>query len=136
AGSNTVATLLPGTMLFLGKTKHAPARRFIDAGVPVGLATDFNPGTSPTPSLPLVLTLGVSQLHLSAAEAVVAATVNGAAALALAEEVGQLAPGFRADLAVFDIRDVRELPYWYGDNRCTATFVGGKPCHSSDLEVT
>ena len=129
----TVATLLPGTMLFLGKTKHAPARRLIDAGVPVALATDFNPGTSPTPNLPLVLTLGVSQLHLSVAEVLVAATVNGAAAVALADRVGQIAPGFSADLALFDVQDVRELPYWYGDNRCVATFVGGKPCHTSDL---
>jgi imidazolonepropionase len=136
ARSSTVATLLPGTMFFLGKSKHAPARRFIESGVPVALATDFNPGTSPTPNLPLVLTLGVSQLHLSVAEAVVAATVNGAAALAMADTVGQISPGFDADLALFDIGDVRELPYWYGDNRCSATFVRGKACHQSDLAVT
>jgi imidazolonepropionase len=136
ARSSTVATLLPGTMFFLGKSKHAPARRFIESGVPVALATDFNPGTSPTPNLPLVLTLGVSQLHLSVAEAVVAATVNGAAALAMADRVGQISPGFAADLALFDIRDVRELPYWYGDNRCSATYVRGKACHQSDLAVT
>ena len=136
ARSSTVATLLPGTMFFLGKSKHAPARRFIESGVPVALATDFNPGTSPTPNLPLVLTLGVSQLRLSVAEAVVAATVNGAAALAMADTVGQISPGFDADLALFDIRDVRELPYWYGDNRCSATYVRGKPCHQSDLAVT
>jgi imidazolonepropionase len=131
----TVATLLPGTMLFLGKMKHAPARRLIEAGVPVALATDFNPGTSPTPNLPLVLTLGVSQLHLSVSEALLAATVNGAAAVGLADSVGQIAEGFSADLALFDVRDVREVPYWYGDNRCVATFVGGKPCHTSDLGV-
>jgi imidazolonepropionase len=136
AAGSTVATLLPGTMLFLGKTKNAPARRLIDAGVPVALATDFNPGTSPTPNLPLVLTLGVSQLRLSVAEVVVAATVNGASALSVADHVGQLAPGFAADLALFDIRDVRELPYWYGDNRCIATYVRGKPCYTSDLAVT
>jgi imidazolonepropionase len=136
AGANTVAALLPGTMLFLGKTKHAPARRFVEAGVPIALGTDFNPGTSPTPNLPLVLTLGVSQLHLSVAEVVISATVNGAAALGLADRIGQLAPGFAADIALFDIADVRELPYWYGDNRCVATWIGGKPCHSSDLEVT
>jgi imidazolonepropionase len=136
AGGSTVATLLPGTMLFLGKTKHAPARRLIDAGIAVALATDFNPGTSPTPNLPLVLTLGVSQLHLSVAEALVAATVNGASALALAAHVGQIAPGFSADLALFDIRDVRELPYWYGDNRCIATYVRGKPCYTSDLAIS
>ena len=73
------------------------------------LATDFNPGTSPTPNLPLVLALGVSQLRLSVAEVLIAATVNGAAALALADRVGQIAPGFSADLALFDIRDVLEL---------------------------
>jgi imidazolonepropionase len=108
----------------------------IDAGIPVALATDFNPGTSPTPNLPLVLTLGVSQLHLSVAEAVIAATVNGAAALALADRIGQIAPGFSADLAVFYVKDVRELPYWYGDNRCVATFARGKACYTSDLGLT
>jgi imidazolonepropionase len=136
ARANTVATLLPGTMLFLGKTKQAPARQFIEAGVPVALASDFNPGTSPTANLSLILTLGVSQLRLSVAEAMVAATVNGAAALALADKVGQIAPGFAADLALFEVADVRELPYWFGDNRCVATFVGGKPCYTRDLAVT
>ncbi|MDB4876265.1 MAG: hutI [Gemmatimonadetes bacterium] len=132
----TVATLLPGTMLFLGKSKQAPARKFIEAGVAVALATDFNPGTSPTTNFPLILTLGVSQLRLSVAEAVIAATVNGAAALALAGHVGQIAPGYSADFALFDVHDIRELPYWYGDNRCVATYVRGKPCHPSDLGVT
>jgi len=127
AASGTVATLLPGTMLFLGRPKQAPARALIGAGVPVALASDFNPGTSPTVSLPLILTLGVSQLKLSVGEAFVAATVNGAAALGLAGEVGQLAPGFHADLALFDVRDHREIPYWYGDNRCVRTWVGGRP---------
>ncbi len=136
AQSSTVATLLPGTMLFLGKAKQAPARRFIEAGVPVALATDFNPGTSPTPNLPLILTLGVSQLRLSVAEALIAATVNGAAALALAGTIGQIATGFAADFALFDVRDIRELPYWYGDNRCVATYVRGKPCYQCDLGVT
>lgn len=127
AGSSTVATLLPGTMFFLGKERQAPARTLLDAGAAVALATDFNPGTSPTPNFPLMMTLAVSQLRMSAAEAVLAATVNGAAALGLAGETGQLAPGFRADLALFDIEDVRELPYWYGDHRCHATWVAGMP---------
>lgn len=129
----TVATLLPGTMLFLGKTKHAPARRLIEHGIPVALATDFNPGTSPTPNLPLVLTLGVSQLKLSVAEVTVAATVNGAAALAMGDRIGQIEPGYLADLALFDVPDLRAVPYWYGDNCCSATFVGGNLCHSSHL---
>jgi imidazolonepropionase len=128
ASSATVATLLPGTMLFLGKERHAPARALIDGGAAVALATDFNPGTSPTPNFPLILALAVSQLRLSVSEAVLAATVNGAAALDLAHETGQLAPGFSADLALFDIEDVRELPYWYGDRRCRATWVRGMPC--------
>jgi imidazolonepropionase len=136
ARTTTVATLLPGTMLFLGKSAQAPARRLIGEGVPIALATDFNPGTSPTPNLPLILTLGVSQLRLSAAEAVIAATVNGAAALGMADAVGQLSPGFSADLALFDIQDIRELPYWYGDRRCLGTWVRGKACYPSHLQVS
>jgi imidazolonepropionase len=135
AASDTVATLLPGTMLFLGKEKQAPARALIDAGAVVALATDFNPGTSPTTNFPLVMTLGVSQLRLSVAEAMIASTVNGAAALSLADHVGQIAPGFSADLALFDANDVRELPYWYGDERCVATWVRGRACHRSPSET-
>ena len=127
AGSDTVATLLPGTLLFLGKERQAPARALLDAGAAVALASDFNPGTSPTPNFPLILTLAVSQLRMSVAEAVLAATVNGAAALGMARETGQVAAGYRADLALFDIDDVRELPYWYGDRRCLATWVDGRP---------
>ncbi|MGQ0641427.1 MAG: imidazolonepropionase [Gemmatimonadaceae bacterium] len=129
AASETVATLLPGTMLFLGKDRQAPARVLIEAGAAVALATDFNPGTSPTTNFPLILTLAVSQLRMSVAETILAATVNGAAALGIADRVGQIAPGFSADLALFDIEDVRELPYWYGDQRCHATWVRGRPGH-------
>jgi imidazolonepropionase len=134
--SATVATLLPGTMLFLGRSSQAPARALIDAGAAVALASDFNPGTSPTVNLPLVLTLGVSQLHMSVAEAMLAVTVNGAAALGMADRVGQLAPGYSADLALFEAEDVRELPYWYGDRRCRGTWVRGKACHPYELPVT
>jgi len=136
ASGGTVATLLPGTMLFLGKRDHAPARRMIEAGVPVALATDFNPGTSPTTNFPLILTLGVSQLHLATGEAMVAGTVNGAGALGLADHVGQLAPGYSADLALWDLEDLRELPYWYGAGRCRASWVRGKPCHVHHLALT
>ena len=127
--SPTVATLLPGTMLFLGKSRQAPARSLIAAGAAVALATDFNPGTSPTVNFPLMLTLGVSQLKMSVSEVLVAATVNGAAALGLAGETGQIAPGFAADLALFQIGDVRELPYWYGARLCVGTWKAGAPCH-------
>jgi imidazolonepropionase len=136
ASAGTVATLLPGTMLFLGKKDHAPARRMIESGVPVALATDFNPGTSPTTNFPLVLTLGVSQLRLAVGEVMVAGTVNGAAALGMADRVGQVATGHSADLALWDLEDVRELPYWYGAGRCRASWARGKPCHVQHLELT
>ncbi|HEX2717059.1 MAG TPA: imidazolonepropionase [Gemmatimonadaceae bacterium] len=125
----TVATLLPGTMLFLGKSRQAPARALVDGGAAIALATDLNPGTSPLTSFPLLLTLGVSQLRLSVAESLVASTVNGAAALGLAAQAGQLAPGYSADLALYAVEDVRELPYWLGERRCTASWVRGKACH-------
>ena len=136
ARSATVATLLPGTMLFLGRPSLAPARKLIEAGAAVALASDFNPGSSPTVNFPLILTLGVSQLRMSVAEVVIAATVNGAAALGIADSVGQLAPGFSADLALFEADDFRELPYWYGDRRCRGSWMRGKPCHQYELGVT
>jgi imidazolonepropionase len=136
AASETVATLLPGTMFFLGRPRQAPARALLEAGAAVALATDFNPGTSPTVNFPLMLTLGVSQLHMSVAETIVAATVNGAAALGIAARVGQIAPGFSADLALFDCEDIRELPYWYGDRRCRGTWVRGQTCHPSSAPIS
>jgi imidazolonepropionase len=135
SAAGTVATLLPATLLFLGMRDQAPARRLIDAGVAVALATDFNPGTSPTTNFPLVLTLGVSQLRLAVAEVLVAATVNGAAALGLADRTGQLAPGFSADLALWAIDDARELPYWLDAGCCRASWTRGKPCHPRDLAL-
>src|SRR5690606_20766595 len=103
---------LPGTMLFLGRDSRAPARAIIDGGGAVALATDFNPGTSPTVNLPLIATLGSSVLRMSAAECLIAITVNGAAALGLAGRTGQISRGFDADLALFEGSDFRELPYW------------------------
>lgn len=129
AASDTVATLLPSTMLFLGREKQAPARALIDAGVAVALATDFNPGTSPLTNFGVVLTLAVSRLHMRVDEAFLAATANGAAALQLASTVGQIAPGFSADLALWDVTDYREIPYWFGERLCRASWVRGKPCH-------
>jgi imidazolonepropionase len=101
----------------------------VDAGCAVALATDLNPGTAPLQSFPLLLTLAVSSLRLSASEAWVAATVNGAAALGLAGETGQLAPGFRADVAVHAVDDYRALPYWFGERLCVMAWAGGRPCH-------
>jgi len=129
AASGTVAVLLPGTMLFLGKRDRAPARMLIDQGGAVALATDFNPGSSPAVSLPLMATLGVSQLGMIPAEAVMAITANGAAAVGEAATRGQIAPGFRADLALAAVRDWRELVYWYGQNLVTQVWVSGAACH-------
>lgn len=130
ARSGTVATLLPATMLFLGRDRQAPARGLIDGGAAVALATDFNPGTSPLANIGVVLTLAVSTLRMRVAEAVVAATVNGAAALGLAGRTGQLAAGFSADLALWDARDHREIPYWFAERLCRRSWVRGKPCHA------
>lgn len=130
AASDTVATLLPATMLFLGTGRQAPARALIEAGAALALATDFNPGTSPLQSFPLVLTLAISDLGLSAAEAWVAATVNGAAALGLSGETGQLAPGFSADIAVHNVEDFRALPYWFGERLCRVAWARGNACHT------
>jgi imidazolonepropionase len=109
-----VAVLLPSTSWFLLKDEHAPARRLIERGVPVALGTDFNPGTSPTPSLPLVMTLAVLELGLTPAEALAAVTVNAAQALALADEIGTLEVGRVADLVVWRVPSVDQLPYWPG----------------------
>jgi len=128
AASDTVAVLLPATMVFLGKRAQAPARRLVEAGAAVALATDFNPGSSPTVSLPLVMALGVSQLGLRYAEVVSAATVNAAAALGLATDRGQIAPGFRADLVCCGVSDWREVAYWMGEQLVTAVWTGGSAC--------
>ncbi len=114
ARSATVAVILPGTLLFLGKTRQAPARALVDAGAIVAVASDFNPGSSPSGNLPLMMALAVSQARLQPAEAFLGATVNAACAVGLGDRYGRLAPGCRADFAVWNCRDVRELCYWYG----------------------
>ncbi len=126
---DTVAVLLPGTMLFLGRPGRAPARKLVDCGAAVALATDFNPGSSPGMSLPLMSMLGVSQLGMMPAEAIMAITVNAAAAVGEASRRGQLASGFAADVVLVSATDWRELPYWYGVNLVSGVWVGGVPCH-------
>lgn len=133
--SETVAVLLPGTMMFLGSRRQAPGRALIDAGAAVALATDFNPGSSPGLSLPLMATLAVAQLGMVPAEAITAITVNGAAAVGEAATRGQVAPGYRADLVLATVRDWRELVYWYGANLVSEVWVGGSPCHPRGAPV-
>jgi imidazolonepropionase len=125
AASDTVATLVPGANYFLGLGRYPDARRFIDAGVAVALATDYNPGSSPTLSMPMVLSLACTQMKMSSAEAIAAATINGAWALRLADRKGSVEAGKDADLAVFDVIDYREIPYWFGANRCNMTIMNG-----------
>jgi imidazolonepropionase len=126
AKRETVATLVPGANFFLGLEKFPPARKLIDAGVAVALATDYNPGSSPISSMPFVLSLACTQLKMSPAEAIAAATINGAWALRLHERKGAIEPGKDADLAVFDVEDYREIAYWVASNRCAFPILQGK----------
>ncbi|HUG41992.1 MAG TPA: imidazolonepropionase [Longimicrobiales bacterium] len=126
AASGTVATLLPATLFFLGRKAYAPARRLLDAGATVALATDFNPGSSPSPSLPLVLTIACSQMGLDPLEALVAATRGGARALRLEDGRGTLVPGAPADLVLWDAADHREIPYRYGIPLARRVWKGGR----------
>ncbi len=116
AGSDhpVVATLLPATTWFLMADHVAPARRLIEEGVPIAIGTDFNPGTSPTASLPLVISLACLSLKLTAAEAIVAATINAAYALGLGDEIGSLEPGKQADLVIWRVPEAAQIPYWPG----------------------
>lgn len=111
-GHPVVATLLPATTWFLMKDHHAPARAFIDQGVPVAIGTDFNPGTSPTPSLPLAMTAACLNLRMTPDEVLAAVTINAALALGLADEIGSLEGGKQADLVVWAVPTSRQIPYW------------------------
>ena len=126
AGSNTVASLVPGANYFLGLREYPPARKLIDAGVAVALATDYNPGSSPTASMLFVLSLACTQMKMSPAEAVSAATINGAWALRRQERKGSIEPGKDADLAVFEVEDYREIAYWVAANQCAYTVLNGQ----------
>ncbi len=126
AGSDTVATLLPGSNYFLATKQYPPARSLIDGGAAVALATDYNPGTSPTISMPMVLSLACTQMRMSVEEALMAACINGACALELGERKGSVETGKDADLAFFELDDYRELAYWFGGNPCAAVMMAGR----------
>jgi imidazolonepropionase len=126
AGSNTVSVLLPGANYFLGHKEYPNARRLIEAGLAVALATDYNPGTSPTPSMPFVISLACTHMKMTPAEAIAASTVNAAAALRLQRSKGTIEPGKDADLAIFDVDDFREIAYWFSWNRCAEMVVAGE----------
>jgi imidazolonepropionase len=124
--SATVATLLPGCDFHLGLKQFAPARALIEAGAIVALATDYNPGTSPTVGMPMILSLACTQLRMTPAEAIAAATINAAYALRREKHVGSLETGKAADIAVFEVEDYREIPYYFGVNKCWMTLKKGE----------
>jgi imidazolonepropionase len=123
--AGTVATLLPGTAFNLGMMQYAPARKLISAGVPVALATDFNPGSCFTMNMQLILAFACTQMRMTPAEAITAATVNGAYSLGLADRLGTLEVGKQADIVLMDVPDYRELPYFFGVNHCVVTIKKG-----------
>jgi imidazolonepropionase len=123
--SGTVATLLPGTAFNLGLMHYAPARKLIAAGVPVALATDFNPGTCFTLNMQLILAIACTQMKMTPAEAITAATVNSAYSLSIADRLGTLEPEKQADIVLMDASDYRELPYFFGINHCVVTIKKG-----------
>lgn len=127
AKTNTVATLVPGANYFLGLREYPPARRLIAGGAAVALATDYNPGTSPTVSMSFVLSLACTQMKMTPAEVISAGTINGAWALGLGDRKGSIEPGKDADLAIFDVKDYREIAYWFGSNLCKQVIANGVP---------
>ncbi len=114
--SDTVAVLLPGTMMFLSTAKYAPARQIIDSGGIVALGTDFNPGTSPTTNLPLVMSIACTQMRMRPIETFIATTINAAYAIGIENECGSITAGKNADIIIWDADNHRQVPYFYGDN--------------------
>jgi imidazolonepropionase len=130
AGSDVVATLLPGANFHLGLGKYPPARRLIEAGAAVALATDFNPGSSPTLNMQFILSLACTAMRMTPAEAISAATLNAAHSLRRARRCGSLEPGKQADLAVMAVSDYREIPYYVAWNHCMRTVKRGQIIYS------
>jgi imidazolonepropionase len=128
--ANVQPVLLPGSVYALGSTSYPRAREMVEAGLAVVLATDFNPGSSPTVSMPMILSLACTQMKMSPAEAITAATINAAHSLNRRDKIGSLEPGKLANLAVFDCEDYRELAYWLGVSQTHAVYVKGERVYS------
>jgi len=126
ANSGTMATLLPGSVFHLGLSRYAPARALIEAGAAVALATDLNPGTSPTSNMAMILSIACAQMRMSPAEAISAATINGAHALGCADRCGSLEKGKSADLIILNVPDHREIPYHFGVSLVSKTMKNGR----------
>lgn len=125
-GNKTVAVLLPGTTFMLGLKSYAPARRMIDAGLAVALATDFNPGTSFTESLPMIMSIACVKMKMTPAEALSAVTVNAAAAVNRQDRVGSLESGKQADMVIWDCPSYKHIPYHFGVNLAELVIKKGK----------
>jgi imidazolonepropionase len=125
AAAGVQPVLLPGSVYSIGSRHYPPARAMIDAGLAVVLATDFNPGSSPVASMPVVLSLASTQMKMTPAEGLTAATVNAAWSLGLADKVGSLEPGKSADIVIHEGSDYREIPYYLGTQRPAMVFAGG-----------
>jgi len=124
--SGTIAVLLPGSVFGLGKDNYPPARKMIDRGLPVALATDFNPGSSFTESMPVILSLACMRMKLTPAEAITSATINSAYAIDKGESIGSLEPGKKADIVIWDIKNYKEIPYHYGVNLVDKVIKNGE----------
>jgi len=125
-GAGVQPVLLPGSVYALGLSHYPAARHMIEAGLPVVIATDFNPGSSPTASMPMVLSLACTQMHMTPAEAITSATVNAAWSLGRGGEFGALEPGKFGDFAIHDCEDFRELAYFFGREPAVAVYAAGK----------
>ncbi len=123
--AGVVAVLLPGTSFFVGSKKYAPARMMIERGLPIALATDFNPGSNMTESLPITMTIACLQLRMTPAEVLVAATINAAYALDRGREIGSIEPNKEADFVLWEVEDYREIPYHYGVNLVNTVIKDG-----------
>ena len=124
--ANVQPVLLPGSVYALGSTSYPRVRAMIEAGLAVVIATDFNPGSSPTPSMPMMLSLACIQMKMSAAEAISASTINAAYTLNRGDKIGSLEPGKMANFSIFDCQDYRELAYWFGFPQTHSVFVRGQ----------
>jgi imidazolonepropionase len=121
--------LLPGSVYALGSTCYPRARDMIEAGLAVVIATDFNPGSSPTPSMPMILSLACTQMKMSPAEAIAASTINPAYSLGRGDRIGSLESGKVANCSIFDCGDYRELAYWFGFPQTHSVYVKGRRAH-------
>jgi imidazolonepropionase len=125
AQAGVVAVLLPGAVFNLGLTRYPPVRKMIEAGVAIAIATDFNPGSSPTPSMQMILSIACTQMRITPAEAITAATINAAYSLDCGGRVGSLEVGKQADIVVFEVPDYRQIPYLFGINHALVVIKAG-----------